>query len=82
MDGLLDHPHYTRPADFNGLRVPRTLLEGNHGEIRRWRLKQALGRTQVRRPDLLRTRGLNAEERGLLDEFLMEQENRAGLDSD
>ena len=77
VDGLLDFPHYTRPADYNGLRVPQTLLDGNHGEIRRWRLKQSLGRTQVRRPDLLRTRGLNAEERDLLDEFLLEQENRA-----
>ena len=81
MDGLLDHPHYTRPADYNGLRVPQTLLKGNHGEIRRWRLKQSLGRTQVRRPDLLRTRGLNAEERRLLEEFLMEQENEASGDS-
>ena len=82
MDGLLDYPHYTRPAVFSGLRVPQTLLEGHHGEIRRWRLKQALGRTHIRRPDLLRIRGLNADERGLLDEFLMEQMHREGSDSD
>ncbi len=82
MDGLLDYPHYTRPAVFNGLRVPQTLLEGHHGEIRRWRLKQALGRTHIRRPDLLRIRGLNEDERGLLDEFLMEQMHREGSDSD
>ena len=82
MDGLLDYPHYTRPADFSGLRVPQTLLEGHHGEIRRWRLKQALGRTHERRPDLLRIRGLDAEERGLLDEYLMERASEEVIGSD
>src|SRR5690606_10971302 len=45
VDGLLDHPHYTRPEEIDGRRVPQVLLEGNHAEIRRWRLKQSLGRT-------------------------------------
>ena len=67
--GLLDCPHYTRPEEFDGLAVPEVLLSGNHAAIRRWRLKQALGRTWQRRPDLLARRELSAEERGLLEEF-------------
>lgn len=51
--GLLDHPHYTRPAEFRGLRVPEALLSGNHAEIERWRREQAVRRTRERRPDLL-----------------------------
>ena len=70
MAGLLDCPHYTRPEEIDGLRVPGVLLSGNHEEIRRWRLKQALGRTWERRPDLLAHRELTGEERKLLDEFL------------
>jgi tRNA (guanine37-N1)-methyltransferase len=67
--GLLDCPHYTRPETFEGATVPAVLLSGNHAEIRRWRLKQALGRTWRRRPDLLAKRELSPEERGLLEEF-------------
>jgi tRNA (guanine37-N1)-methyltransferase len=67
--GLLDCPHYTRPETFDGAVVPPVLLSGNHAEICRWRLKQALGRTWQRRPELLAKRDLSAEERRLLDEF-------------
>jgi tRNA (guanine37-N1)-methyltransferase len=73
VDGLLDHPQYTRPEVVDGRRVPEVLLSGNHGAIRRWRLKQALGRTWQRRPDLLQRRTLSAEEKALLDEFVGEQ---------
>lgn len=71
-DGLLDHPHYTRPEEFEGRRVPEVLCEGDHAAVRRWRLKQALGRTWLRRPDVLAARPLSAEERALLDEFVRE----------
>ncbi|MEM9257020.1 MAG: tRNA (guanosine(37)-N1)-methyltransferase TrmD [Pseudomonadota bacterium] len=64
--GLLDCPHYTRPEAWQGREVPRVLLSGNHEEIRRWRLEQALARTQQRRPDLLAKRTLSAEESELL----------------
>jgi tRNA (guanine37-N1)-methyltransferase len=69
-DGLLDCPHYTRPEEIDGLRVPQVLLSGDHGAIERWRLQQALGRTWLRRPDLLRRRTLTDAERALLDEFV------------
>ena len=69
VDGLLDCPHYTRPGAYDGERVPDVLLSGNHAAIRRWRLKQALGRTWQRRPDLLEQRALSADEQALLDEF-------------
>lgn len=68
--GLLDHPHYTRPALVAGQPVPAVLLGGDHGAIHRWRLGQALGRTWLRRPDLLRRRSLNQQEQALLDEFI------------
>lgn len=68
-EGLLDWPHYTRPEDFEGLRVPEALLSGNHREIARWRLKQALGRTWRRRPDLIERLTLDTEQRKLLAEF-------------
>ena len=71
-DGLLDCPQYTRPELYRGERVPEVLLSGHHENIRRWRLKQALGRTWVRRPDLLAVRKLNDEESRLLDEFQQE----------
>ncbi|MFE8072635.1 tRNA (guanosine(37)-N1)-methyltransferase TrmD [Marinobacteraceae bacterium S3BR75-40.1] len=71
-DGLLDCPHYTRPEQYEGQSVPPVLLGGNHAEIRRWRHKQALGRTWLRRPDLLEKRELSEEERTLLDEFILE----------
>jgi tRNA (guanine37-N1)-methyltransferase len=68
--GLLDHPHYTRPALIDGKPVPAVLLSGDHGAIQRWRLGQALGRTWLRRPDLLRRRSLSQGEQALLDEFI------------
>ena len=71
-NGLLDCPHYTRPEEFAGRRVPEVLLSGNHAEIRRWRLKQALGRTWERRPDLLERIELDAEQRRLLEEYRQE----------
>lgn len=72
MDGLLDFPHYTRPEEIDGLRVPDILQSGNHEAIRRWRLKQSLGRTWLRRPDLLTARTLNDEQTKLLEEFTNE----------
>lgn len=71
--GLLGYPQYTRPERVDGLEVPRVLLEGHHEAIRRWRLKQALGRTWRRRPAMLDTRALTAEERLLLEEYIAEQ---------
>ena len=68
-DGLLDWPHYTRPENWEGRRVPEVLQGGNHAAIRRWRLMQALGRTWRLRPDLLESRGLTRDERELLDEY-------------
>ena len=77
-DGLLDCPQYTRPEAWpergEGLRVPQVLLSGHHENIRRWRLKQSLGRTWLKRPELLAARGLNEEETRLLTEF--QQEHR------
>jgi len=70
--GLLDCPQYTRPETYAGERVPEVLLSGHHENIRRWRLKQALGRTWLRRPELLQARGLSEEERRLLGEFQQE----------
>jgi tRNA (guanine37-N1)-methyltransferase len=75
-DGLLDCPQYTRPETYQGAKVPEVLLSGHHENIRRWRLKQALGRTWLRRPDLLLARRLNDEEQKLLAEF--QQEHRSG----
>ena len=71
-DGLLDCPHYTRPEEYQGRKVPEVLLSGHHENIRRWRLKQALGRTWLRRPELLAAKTLSAEEAKLLDEFQRE----------
>lgn len=68
-DGLLDCPHYTRPEMYEGMRVPDVLLSGNHEQIRRWRLKQSLGRTWQRRPELLAGRTLSKEEQVLLEDF-------------
>ncbi|HKO88378.1 MAG TPA: tRNA (guanosine(37)-N1)-methyltransferase TrmD [Burkholderiales bacterium] len=69
VEGLLDCPHYTRPEVYEGERVPEVLLSGHHADIERWRLKQALGRTWLRRPDLLAARMLSAMEQKLLAEF-------------
>ena len=74
VQGLLDCPHYTRPEVFNGEAVPPVLLSGNHADIQRWRLTQSLGRTWMRRPDLLARRDLTKEESGLLAEFQKEQD--------
>ena len=73
MEGLLDHPHYTRPEEVAGLKVPDVLLSGDHAGIARWRYKQALGRSFERRRDLLDKLNLDDEQRLLLDEYLKEQ---------
>jgi tRNA (guanine37-N1)-methyltransferase len=72
--GLLDHPHYTRPEVIDDMRVPEVLLGGDHAVIARWRLKQALGRTWLQRPDLLERMDLSEQQRQLLDEFKSERE--------
>jgi tRNA (guanine37-N1)-methyltransferase len=74
VNGLLDCQHYTRPEIYEGEAVPQVLLSGNHAEIARWRLKQAVGRTWQRRPDLLEQRALSADEQALLEEFRKELE--------
>lgn len=71
--GLLDHPHYTRPEDWRGIGVPEILLSGDHAKIARWRLKQALGQTWLKRPDLLDGLDLSEDLRTLLREFIAEQ---------
>lgn len=78
VDGLLDYPHYTRPEVAGDRQVPAVLLSGDHGEVRRWRLKQALGRTWQRRPDLLAGLELGPERRALLEEFIRERREWAG----
>ena len=75
MDGLLDHPHYTRPEEIEGQRVPEVLLSGDHARIAAWRLKQALGRTFERRPDLVAKLELSDEQQKLLDEYLNDNES-------
>ena len=72
VDGLLDYPHYTRPENINGFVVPGVLQSGNHDDIRRWRLKQALGKTWRVRPDLIETIELDDEQRTLLKEYINE----------
>jgi tRNA (guanine37-N1)-methyltransferase len=67
--GLLDYPHYTRPAEFAGLRAPEVLLNGDHLQIRRWRREQQLRKTLANRPDLLKNAALSAEDRKLLEEM-------------
>lgn len=69
MDGLLEHPHYTRPESVEGREVPAVLLSGDHARIARWRRQQALGRTSERRPDLLADKELTAEQQTLLREY-------------
>jgi len=70
--GLLEHPHYTRPAEYKGMKVPQVLLEGHHAKIDQWRLKESLRRTLERRPDLIEKRNLTAEEQRLLREIKKE----------
>jgi tRNA (guanine37-N1)-methyltransferase len=80
-DGLLEYPQYTRPASFRGRDVPPILVSGDHGAVRRWRLREALARTLDRRPDLLEDRRLTREERALLDEVRAERdEDEVGPD--
>lgn len=78
MNGLLDYPHYTRPEEIDGLRVPPVLLSGDHAAIARWRLRQALGRTWRRRPDLLGRLCLTATQQALLDDFIREHQSKTG----
>jgi tRNA (guanine37-N1)-methyltransferase len=73
-DGLLEYPQYTRPPSFDGLDVPPVLVSGDHGAVRRWRLRESLRRTLERRPDLLEGRAENREERRLLDEVRADSE--------
>ena len=73
VDGLLDYPHYTRPEETDGRRVPEVLLSGDHARIAKWRYQQALGRSFQRRPDLVDKLELNDEQQKLLDEYLEEQ---------
>lgn len=80
--GLLDHPHYTRPASIEGRAVPEVLLSGDHRRIARWRQIQALGRTYERRPDLLEDRKLTVEQRELLDEYLEAKDHEQNYRSD
>jgi tRNA (guanine37-N1)-methyltransferase len=75
--GLLEHPQYTRPEDYAGLRVPDVLLSGHHAEVARWRRREALRRTLERRPDLLESAELSAEDRGILDELRVESGGRS-----
>lgn len=74
-NGLLDCPHYTRPENLDGQRVPEVLLSGNHEKIRQWRLKQSLGRTWLRRPELINNLALTEEQQKLLTEFQNESES-------
>lgn len=73
--GLLEHPHYTRPADFRGMKVPDVLLEGNHAKIDEWRKKESLRRTWKRRPDLLQKIQLSEEDQQLLETVMKEEED-------
>ncbi|RJE73832.1 MULTISPECIES: tRNA (guanosine(37)-N1)-methyltransferase TrmD [Pseudoalteromonas] len=77
-DGLLDCPHYTRPETLDDKQVPAVLLSGNHQAIAKWRLKQSLGRTWLRRPDLLRNLALTEEQAALLAEFQHEYQEACG----
>jgi len=78
--GLLDYPHYTRPADFRGVRVPDVLLSGHHAEIERWRKTQALARTLARRPDLLPDAELDDDEREILGALMARKGEDDGRD--
>ncbi len=71
-DGLLDHPHYTRPAEFRGSKVPEVLLSGNHAEIEKWRRRESLRATLMKRPDLLKTAELTEEDKKVLEELKQE----------
>ncbi len=77
VNGLLDWPHYTRPEVFEGSAVPAVLLSGDHAAIQRWRMSQALGRTALRRPDLLGRLELSEQQRQLLEEFMAQRSDAA-----
>jgi tRNA (guanine37-N1)-methyltransferase len=81
-DGLVDWPHYTRPPSLDGRSVPAVLASGDHAAIQRWRLQQALGRTWLRRPEMLERRGMSSDERALLEEFKVERAERTGRSDD
>lgn len=74
-DGLLDYPHYTRPAEYRGLKAPDVLMGGNHGEVERWRRRKAIEKTLRSRPDLIDRRGLSDDERRVVEEILKEIDN-------
>lgn len=78
MTGLLDCPHYTRPEEIDGERVPAVLLSGDHGAIARWRRREALGRSWLRRPDLPALRTLDRQDQQALDEFIRQHQQSAG----
>jgi tRNA (guanine37-N1)-methyltransferase len=78
--GLLDYPHYTRPADFRGMTVPEVLVNGNHDEIRSWRRKTALAKTLRNRPDLLERVALTSEDKKLLDQIKLDQNKISEID--
>jgi len=71
-EGVLDHPHYTRPESFEGLEVPKVLLSGDHQRIKKWRRQQSLGRSQLRRPDLMQQKELSKQDGVLLADFMKE----------
>jgi len=71
----LEHPHYTRPAEWRGLPVPEVLLSGHHAEIERWRRRESLKRTALRRPELLQTVELTSDERRFVAELLVNEES-------
>jgi len=75
-NNLLDYPHYTRPEEIDGQKVPEALLSGNHKAIEKWRLQQSLGKTWLKRPELLKDRSLNAQEIILLHEFIQKMRNQ------
>lgn len=76
MDGLLDYPHYTRPEHIDGISVPQILMSGDHAAIAQWRLREALGRTWLRRPDLLAKLDLNETQQTLLQDFIQEHQQK------
>jgi tRNA (guanine37-N1)-methyltransferase len=78
--GLLDYPHFTRPAEYRGLRVPDVLLSGHHADIRRWRKRESLARTLALRPDLLPAAELDDEEREILRALMDERGAEHGRD--
>ncbi|GAB4514341.1 MAG: tRNA (guanosine(37)-N1)-methyltransferase TrmD [Sulfuricaulis sp.] len=80
VEGLLDCEHYTRPEEYAGQKVPEVLLSGDHEKIRRWRLKRSLGRTWLRRPDLLERLTLSSEQKQLLEEFQREYLKESGVE--